>query len=77
MLRQTPLLIMSNTTNQEFEPLLVDAKRAASLLSIGRSTFWDWVKKGKAPKPVEINGLTRWRYEDLRQLVPAKQTTTS
>jgi predicted DNA-binding transcriptional regulator AlpA len=68
---------MSEVQIQPAAPLLVDAKSAACMLAIGRSTFWDWVKKGKAPKPVDANGITRWRVADLQQLVQAMQTTSS
>ena len=40
------------------------------LIPIGRSTWWTWVRTGKAPAPVKL-GLrtTAWRAEDVLALV--------
>lgn len=56
--------------------LLVPAAEAARMLSMGRSTFWAKVKEGKAPAPVHIGGLTRWRVTDLQQFARAMIPTT-
>lgn len=58
------------------DKILVTAEEAAKLLSMGRSTFWQAVKKNLLPEPVKIGGLTRWRVSDLQQHFQAKQTTT-
>jgi len=50
-------------------PLLISDREAASLLSMGRSTFWREVKAGNLPQPVKIGGLTRWRVADLQRCV--------
>lgn len=55
---------------------LVKDTEAAKLLSIGRSTWWDWVRKGKAPQPVKVNDSTRWRLVDVLAL-QAKPPTTA
>lgn len=47
--------------------LLVTAKEAAEMLSLGRSTFWQAVKDGHLPKPIKIGSATRWRIADLEQ----------
>jgi predicted DNA-binding transcriptional regulator AlpA len=44
---------------------LVSASEAASLLSMGKSTFWRRVSENKFPQPVKIGRLTRWRVADL------------
>lgn len=46
--------------------LLVPAKEAAAMLSMGRSTFWQAVKDGHVPKPIKIGSATRWRVADLQ-----------
>lgn len=51
-------------TNQA--KILVDSKEAASMLSIGKSTFYKYVKEGKAPTPIKIAGAVRWRVADLQ-----------
>lgn len=55
--------------------ILVPASEAARMLSMGRSTFWEAVRKGLAPEPVRIGGLTRWRVADLERIGQASSTT--
>lgn len=50
------------------EKILIPAAEAASLLSMGRSTFWREVGKGTLPAPVKIGGMTRWRLDDLQRV---------
>lgn len=52
---------------QVTDRILITANEAATLLTIGRSTFWAYVAKGKLPQPVKIGGLTRWRVADLQR----------
>lgn len=47
--------------------LLVTDKEAAAMLCMGTSTLWRAVKKGMAPAPIKIAGITRWRVSDLQQ----------
>ena len=51
--------------------ILLAASEAATVLSIGKSTFWREVKKGNIPKPVQIGSIKRWSREALEQLVSA------
>lgn len=40
------------------------------LIPIGKSSWWDGIKKGKYPAPVRIgNRVTAWRAEDIRALI--------
>lgn len=40
------------------------------LFSISRSTWWAWVKEGKAPAGVKLSRrITAWRVEDIRALI--------
>lgn len=57
------------------DKILVPAAEAAKMLAMGRSTFWAKVKEGKAPPPVHIGGLTRWRVTDLQQFAQAMTPT--
>lgn len=35
-------------------------------IPVGRSTWWAWVKTGKAPKPVKLSDrVTAWRAQDI------------
>ena len=58
----------SPLTETQIQKLLVPAKEAAAMLSLGRSTFWQAVKDGRLPKPVKIGGATRWRVADLHRV---------
>jgi excisionase family DNA binding protein len=55
--------------------ILVTADEAAKMLAMGRSTFWQNVKKGELPGPVKIGGATRWRLSELLQHLQASLTT--
>jgi predicted DNA-binding transcriptional regulator AlpA len=59
------------------EKLLVRDTEAATMLAMGRSTFWKAVRAKLLPDPVKIGGLTRWRVSDLRRHIEASSTTTS
>jgi predicted DNA-binding transcriptional regulator AlpA len=37
----------------------------AERYSIHRATPWRWVQDGKFPKPLKMNGSTRWRLADV------------
>lgn len=40
------------------------------LLPIGRSTWWKWVKEGRAPQPIKLGPMTTvWRSKDIRELI--------
>ncbi len=41
-----------------------------SVIPIGKSTWWEWVSVGKAPKPVKLSVRTSaWRVMDIRALI--------
>lgn len=56
---------------------LVRDTEAARLLSVGRSTWWAWVRDGRAPQPVKVNDLTRWRLTEVLALQASRPTTPS
>ena len=37
------------------------------LLPITSKTLWIWVKEGKFPKPIKINGLTVWKSAEVEE----------
>ena len=46
------------------------AKHIHPLLGIGLSTWWLWVKEGRAPKGIRLGPRTTvWRAEDIRALL--------
>ena len=59
--------------------ILVTAKEAADMLSMGQSTFWRKVHQGALPQAVKVAGMTRWRVSDLQQCVEpqANRPTTA
>ena len=40
-------------------------KDLAARYSIHRVTPWRWVRDGKLPAPIKINGSTRWKLSDI------------
>lgn len=59
------------------DKILVSAAEAASMLSIGRSTFFRKVAEGLLPQPVRIGGVIRWRIDELRTVGQANPPTTA
>jgi hypothetical protein len=40
------------------------------IIPVARGTWWAWVAKGKAPKPVKLGPrTTAWRVEDIRAFI--------
>jgi predicted DNA-binding transcriptional regulator AlpA len=48
--------------------ILGDARRGVpGLIPVSATTWWTWVREGKAPKPLKLSpGLTVWRVEEIR-----------
>jgi len=41
-----------------------------AVVPVGKSTWWDWVATGKAPKPIKLSARTTvWRVEDIRAFI--------
>ena len=62
---------MSNRvlTNTNFTRA-IRAKEAATLLGIGVSTFWLWVKQGRLPKGTRLSSrCTIWLYTDIENFL--------
>lgn len=55
----------------EAPPLLVDAREAARLCGLSRSTFYALHKVGKTPAAVKLLGCTRWRRDELAAWITA------
>ncbi len=53
-------------------PLLVDAKRAAAMLSIGTRTLWSMTNAGEIPH-VRIRSRVLYPIEDLRGWIDAQK----
>lgn len=45
-------------------------KQIYPFFAIGRSTWWKWVRDGKAPPGIKLSSRTTvWRAEDIRSLL--------
>ena len=45
-------------------------KAILKLIPVSRATWWNWVKSGKAPKPLNLGpNMTAWRVSDIRELI--------
>lgn len=51
------------------QPALLRAKGVAEYLSISRQTVWNWVKAGRLPEPIKVEGATVWRRADIDKFV--------
>lgn len=53
-----------------FSDRLVSDKEIATVLGIGRSTWWKGVAEGLFPQPVRLGSrCTRWRKSDIDRLI--------
>jgi len=49
---------------------LLRAKQVHRYFGIGLSTWWLWVKQGRAPQGIRLGSRTTvWRAEDIRSLL--------
>jgi hypothetical protein len=45
------------------------------LIPVSRSTFYQWVREGKAPKPIRLShGVSVWFAKDIRALIEGAQS---
>jgi predicted DNA-binding transcriptional regulator AlpA len=51
------------------EPLLVDAKTLAKMLSVSVRTVWTLNAAGELPKPVRLGGSTRWKLSEIKNWI--------
>jgi predicted DNA-binding transcriptional regulator AlpA len=55
----------------KLRPVLVDAKIAAAMFSVSRSSWWSWHSSGRCPAPIVLHGRTLWRVSELRRWAAA------
>ncbi len=54
------------------------AQLIPGIVPVSGSTWWRWVKSGKAPKPVKLSDrITAWRVEDIRAFLNAGGTAAA
>lgn len=57
---------MTDATTTVPAPLLVDAKTAAKLLSIGKTKLYQLHAAGRVPMPIRLGRAVRWNADELR-----------
>lgn len=56
---------------------LIRLKEVSKKFCIPTSTIWDWIKKGKFPKPIKLGErFIAWRESELTAWLEAKQQST-
>jgi predicted DNA-binding transcriptional regulator AlpA len=53
------------------EPILIDARAAAALCGVARSTFLGWDAAGLSPRPIRLGGRVLWCVANLRDWAAA------
>ena len=61
----------SECTNCAHDPnRLLRLPQVLALIPISKSSWWKWVRDGKAPQPIHLgNRCTCWRYADIIALI--------
>lgn len=50
--------------------IIGDSRRGIpGVIPVGPTTWWSWVKSGKAPKSLKLGSMTAWRAEDIHALI--------
>lgn len=61
------------TTFLRLKQIIGDPKASPPIppmIPVGRSTWWLWVKEGKAPKPVKLGPrTTAWRADQIQEFL--------
>lgn len=50
---------------------LLTATEAAEMTGVGKRSWWRYVSSGKAPAPVRLGGVVRWRKSELAEWIAA------
>ncbi len=58
-------------TTMQAESILIDAREAAALCGMSKSTWHKLVASGKAPRPVKLGVISRWRRSELEEWIAA------
>ena len=65
----------SNSASQpqgpQSTPFLIDARKAASLCGVSRSSWWSLHASGKTPQPVHLGRRTLWHAKEIEQWTTA------
>lgn len=50
---------------------LLTATESATVAGVKARTWWRYVSSGRAPRPIRIGGVTRWRRSDILEWIEA------
>lgn len=50
---------------------LLTAAEAAEVAGVAKRSWWRYVSGGKAPAPVRLGGVVRWRRSELAEWIAA------
>lgn len=65
---------MQMTISHSDSSIYMTIDDVASYLRVkSNSTIYRWVKQGKFPEPIKLNGLTRWDMKDVAKWVVDKK----
>jgi predicted DNA-binding transcriptional regulator AlpA len=59
--------------SKDLQARYLSDKELATRYSVHRATPWRWVKGGKLPAPIKINGATRWKLADIEAWEAAQE----
>lgn len=49
-------------------------KEVLNKLPVSKSTWWSWVKSGKAPTPIKLSAsVTVWRESEIKTFIESKK----
>lgn len=61
---------MANEVQQLPTTGFIRLPEVLSFIPVSRSTWWAWVKSGKAPKPVKLSErVTAWKVADIQAMI--------
>lgn len=50
---------------------LLTVEQLAALLAIGKRTLWRYARSGRAPAPIKIGAVVRWRRAEVMTWIEA------
>jgi predicted DNA-binding transcriptional regulator AlpA len=50
---------------------LLSAAESAEMAGVAKRSWWRYVSAGKAPAPVRLGGVVRWRRSELAEWISA------
>jgi predicted DNA-binding transcriptional regulator AlpA len=62
---------MRATLDPEHLRELLSAAEAAQMAGVAKRSWWRYVSSGKAPAPVRLGGVVRWRKSELAEWIAA------